>query len=373
MYTDFFGLSDKPFELLPNPRFLYLSKCHRKALSYLQYGIQERAGFTLLTGEVGSGKTTLIRDIINKISAEMTLAMVFNTRVDGRQLISMINDDFGLEVEGKDKVELLKDLNDFLLYECGQSRRPIIIVDEAQNLSEETLEELRLLSNLESDELKMVQIVLVGQPELKSIIARPSLRQLRQRISVSCHLSPLNQTETQEYIFHRLNTVGGAGKIQFAEGVFETIFHHSSGVPRLINLLCDFVLLSAFVEESHEINLQMVQDAISELSFEQHAVQENQSPSHLEADSFNLRLAQIENRYEQINRGREEQEAIMDRLTSQGSILEYLINQQQNQFGRFDGQLKTISAQIDRLRQLLLVDSKRSSIEESMLRRSKQD
>lgn len=358
MYTEFFGLSDKPFELLPNPRFLYLSKCHRKALSYLQYGIEERAGFTLLTGEVGSGKTTLIRDIINKISAEMTLAMVFNTRVDGRQLISMINDDFGLEVEGKDKVELLKDLNDFLLYECGQQRRPIIIVDEAQNLSEGTLEELRLLSNLESDELKMVQIVLVGQPELKSIIAQPSLRQLRQRISVSCHLSPLNQTETQEYIFHRLKTVGGAGKIQFTEGVFEAIFHHSSGVPRLINLLCDFVLLSAFVEESYEINLQMVQDAISELSFEQHAVQEDQSSPRFAADSHDLRLTQIENRYEQLNRGREEREAILDRLKSQGSILEYLINQQQGQFGRIDDRLKTLSAQIDRLRQAILVKDK---------------
>jgi len=219
MYTEFFKLSAKPFELLPNPKFLYLSKGHRKALSYLQYGIQERAGFTLLTGEVGSGKTTLVRDIINKISADVTLSMIFNTRVDGYQLIAMINDDFGLKTEGKDKVQLITELNDFLLEECSSNRQPIIIIDEAQNLSTEALEEIRLLSNLENDNFKMMQIILVGQPELKQIIAQPSLRQLRQRISISCHLNPLNRKESEEYIYHRLGTVGSRDCVKFHDGV----------------------------------------------------------------------------------------------------------------------------------------------------------
>jgi len=379
MYTEFFGLSAKPFDLLPNPQFLYLSKGHRKALSYLQYGVQENAGFTLLTGEVGSGKTTLLRDIINKISSDVTLSMIFNTRVDGYQLIAMINTDFGLETQGKDKVQLITELNDFLLEECTSNRQPIIIIDEAQNLSEEGLEEIRLLSNLEADNFKMVQIILVGQPELKQIIAKPSLRQLRQRISISCHLNPLNREESEEYIYHRLATVGSRDCVTFLDGVFDAIYRFSGGVPRLINLICDFLLLSAFVEETREIDMELVNDALTELSFDESV----SSPSGFSASTSNQqsmpssnlddRLARIEENYAKLNANRSEKEAILERLSSQGSILEYLINQQQNQFGQFDGQLKKISAQIDRLRQTILVDGKRSSIEESMLHRSKQD
>ena len=269
MYTEFFGLSAKPFELLPNPKFLYLSKGHRKALSYLQYGVQEHAGFTLLTGEVGSGKTTLLRDIINRISSDTTLSMIFNTRVDAQQLIGMINEDFGLLSAGKDKVQLLRELNDFLLAECTAGRQPIIIIDEAQNLSTDALEEIRLLSNLEADNFKLMQIILVGQPELKQIISNPSLRQLRQRISISCHLNPLNREETEEYIFHRLATVGNRDCVVFLDGVFDMIYRFSGGIPRLINLLCDFLLLSAFVEETREIDVELVKDAVTELSFEE--------------------------------------------------------------------------------------------------------
>ncbi|SEA44610.1 putative secretion ATPase, PEP-CTERM locus subfamily [Desulfuromusa kysingii] len=374
MYTEFFGLSAKPFDLLPNPKFLYLSKGHRKALSYLQYGVQENAGFTLLTGEVGSGKTTLLRDIINKISTDVTLSMIFNTRVDGYQLVAMINTDFGLETKGKDKVELITDLNDFLLEECTSNRQPIIIIDEAQNLSEEGLEEIRLLSNLEADNFKMVQIILVGQPELKQIIAKPSLRQLRQRISISCHLNPLNREETEEYIYHRLATVGNRDCVTFQDGVIDAIFRFSGGVPRLINLICDFLLLSAFVEETKVIDMDLVQDALTELSFDEPVMQgsgfDASSGPHDPVD-LNSRLARIEDNYAKLNANRSEKEAILERLSSQGSILEYLINQQQTQFGQFDDHLKKISAQIDRLRQSLLVDGKRSSIEESMGLRSK--
>ena len=372
MYTEFFGLSAKPFDLLPNPKFLYLSKGHRKALSYLQYGVQEHAGFTLLTGEVGSGKTTLLRDIINKIGSDVTLSMIFNTRVDGRQLIAMINADFGLETEGKDKVRLITELNDFLLGECSSNRQPIIIIDEAQNLTTEGLEEIRLLSNLEADNFKMVQIILVGQPELKQIIAQPSLRQLRQRISISCHLNPLNREESEEYVYHRLATVGSRDCVTFLDGVFDQIYRFSGGVPRLINLICDFLLLSAFVEETREIDLALVDDAVNELSFEESRLQstdlvsEKTVPTRVQSSStLDDRLAKIEENYAKLNADRSEKEAIMERLSSQGSILEYLINQQQNQFGRFDDQLKKLSAQIDRLRQAVLVDSKKAAKQES--------
>ncbi len=354
MYTEFFGLSAKPFELLPNPKFLYLSKGHRKALSYLQYGVQEQAGFTLMTGDVGSGKTTLLRDIINKISGDVTLAMVFNTKVDGFQLLSMINEDFGLNIKGRSKVELLSDLNDFLLDQCSKGRQPIIIIDEAQNLSEDALEEVRLLSNLEADAFKLLQIILVGQPELKEIIARASLTQLRQRISISCHLSPLNREETEEYIFHRLATVGNRDCVNFAEGCFDRIFEFSGGVPRLINVLCDFMMLSAFVEETHEISLDLIEDAISELSFETPVSQS--LPSSQNDDYF----SNIEKNIAKLTASRSEQEAILDRLSSQGTILEYLINQQQSQYTKIEEQLKKNSTQIERLRIAVLKDSSKA-------------
>ncbi|SRR6056297_737630 len=374
MYIDFFELSAKPFDLLPNPQFLYLSKGHRKALSYLQYGVQERAGFSLLTGEVGSGKTTLLRDIINKISSEMTLAMVFNTRVDGRQLIALINDDFGLKTEGKDKVQLLNELNDFLLEENTSGRQVIIIIDEAQNLSEEALEEIRLLSNLEADSFKLVQIILVGQPELKQIIARPSLRQLRQRISISCHLNPLNREEIEEYILHRLGTVGRRDCVSFEEGVFDAIFKFSGGIPRLINLICDFLMLSAFVEETRDIDMDMVHDAINELSFEEESresAEERGAAASVEripqarriitGSSLDDRVSRIEENYAKLSSARSQNEAIIERLSSQGSILEYLINQQHKQFGEIEEQMKKISAQVERLRQAVLVDNRRGS------------
>jgi len=253
MYLSFFNLTDKPFELLPNPRFLYLSKGHKKALSYLEYGIQERAGFTLMTGEVGSGKTTLLRNIIKNLDSETTLSLVFNTRLAADQLLGMINEDFGLETAGKNKVTLLRELNDFLVEENSQNRRPIVIVDEAQNLSEESLEEIRLLSNLEFDNFKMMQIILVGQPELKQLLAQPGLRQLRQRINISCHLKALTREETEAYIYHRLEIAGNRNALKFNEAVFDLIHEYSQGGPRLINVICDFLLLTNFVEEKKEV------------------------------------------------------------------------------------------------------------------------
>jgi putative secretion ATPase (PEP-CTERM system associated) len=368
MYTEFFGLSAKPFELLPNPKFIYLSKGHRKALSYLQYGVQERAGFTLLTGEVGSGKTTLIRDIINKNHGDSLLAMIFNTRVDAQQLIAMINDDFGLQADGKNKTQLLSELNDFLIAACNAGRQPIIIIDEAQNLSAEALEEVRLLSNLEADTFKLVQIILVGQPELKQLIARPELRQLRQRISLCCHLSPLNREETEEYIFHRLGTVGKPDCVSFQTGTIDLIFDFSGGVPRLINVICDFLLLSAFVEETRQISLELVMDAVEELSFEDPVAGDLVSgAAPLTGVVKDQRLLQIEQNYAKLNASRLENESILERLESQGNILKYLINQQQKQFTHFEERLENISDQINHLRRSIQDHDKQIAGSEKLL------
>lgn len=359
MYMEYFGLTAKPFELLPNPHFLFLSKGHKKALSYLRYGLQERAGFTLLTGEVGSGKTTLLRDIVNNVDQEITLAMIFNTKVSGIQLLAMVNEEFGLDIQGKDKVALLRNLNDFLVAEFSDGRHPILIIDEAQNLTAEALEEIRLLSNLEVDNLKLMQIVLVGQPELKGILCRPELRQLRQRISVSCHLSPLNREEMEEYIYHRLGTVGNREAVQFNKDVFDAIFMFSQGVPRLINLLCDSLLLAAFVEETRTVSMDMVRESISDLSMNDIStptplpVDSNGMENSERTETMDQRIARIEENYLKLNMARAEREAMLERLSSQSSILEYLINQQQKQFTQFEDNLKRISGQLERLRQLI--------------------
>ncbi|NLC71459.1 MAG: AAA family ATPase [Desulfuromonadaceae bacterium] len=266
MYLQYFGFKVKPFDLLPNPQFLYLSTSHRKAISYLEYGLQEKAGFILLSGEIGSGKTTIIRDIIRRMDARTSLALLFNTRVTSEQLVAMINDEFGLPVEGKGKVGLLRDLNDFLIDQYAKKIQPIIIIDEAQNLSMENLEEIRLLSNLETATNKLVQIVLVGQPELKAMIARSELAQLRQRISIACHLSPLTRDEMEKYILHRLDVAGNREAIVFLPETFDIIFQYSGGTPRLVNIFCDFLLLSAFAEKRRELSVEMVQEVVGDVA-----------------------------------------------------------------------------------------------------------
>ncbi len=355
MYLSFFNLTDKPFELLPNPRFLYLSKGHKKALSYLEYGIQERAGFTLLTGEVGSGKTTLLRNIIKNLDSETTLSLVFNTRVAADQLLGMINEDFGLETAGKNKVTLLRELNDFLVEENSKNRRPIVIVDEAQNLSEDSLEEIRLLSNLEFDSFKMMQIILVGQPELKQLLVKPSLRQLRQRINISCHLKALTREETEAYIYHRLEIAGNRNALKFNEGVFDLIHEYSQGGPRLINVICDFILLTNFVEERKEVGEDLVVEAIEELSIEM------LNSNNVEAQSGEVtqfcnqidpsienRLLRLEKDMALLMKGKTTVEDSLDH----GGILEYLTVQHQQQYNQIEEKLRKMNFLIEKLKQL---------------------
>ncbi len=268
MYEKFFGLKTKPFELVPNPDFLFLSRSHKKTITYLDYGIKERAGFILLTGEVGSGKTTIVRDLIKRMNGNVTLSKIFNTKVSSEQLISMINEDFGLSVTGKDKTALIRELNDFLIESYATKYQPILIIDEAQNLSAELLEEVRMLSNLETERSKLLQIILVGQPELWKTLAQPGLRQLRQRISVNCQILPLTRKETEEYILYRLEIAGNREAVKFSNEAFDAIYNFSRGIPRLVNILCDFLMLSAFSEKATVIKPDLVNEVVCDLEME---------------------------------------------------------------------------------------------------------
>lgn len=268
MYLDHFGFTAKPFELLPNPAFLYMSRTHTKALTYLRYGISERSGFILLTGEVGSGKTTLIRELIGSHLKGLRLAKVFNTRVDSTQLLGMIVEDFGLNAEGRDKTALIRMLNDFLIEQYAQGNRCVLIIDEAQNLSVELLEEVRLLSNLETEQGKLLQIVLVGQPELKETLKSLELLQLRQRIQVFCHLGTISAGEIREYILCRLERAGNRGAVELSDEVLEIIHRVTRGTPRLVNILMEYILLDAFGNGTVEVSGTAVQEIVDDLDFE---------------------------------------------------------------------------------------------------------
>ncbi len=267
MYESYFQLREKPFDIVPNTAYLYLSRTHQQALRYLKYGLMERLGFVLMTGEVGAGKTTVIRELIKTLSPEFNIARLFNTRVGSDDLIAMINEDFGLDTAGKSKVSMLKELYAFLIDEYEEGRRPVLIIDEAQNLSPDLLEEIRMLSNLETDTIKLLQIILVGQPELAHILSLHELRQLRQRISMVCHLRPLTRPETEEYILHRLEIAGNREAVTFREGAFDAIYDVTHGIPRQINTLCNFLLLTAFSEEHRDVTVELVTDVAAELGF----------------------------------------------------------------------------------------------------------
>ncbi len=265
MYEKYFSLNHKPFELTPNPDYLFRSTTHKKAITYLDYGIKEKIGFILLTGEVGSGKTTIIRNLVRNLTDSVRLSRVNNTKVSSVQLISMINEDFGMDVEGKSKTKLLSDLNSFLIEQYANGKQPILLIDEAQNLSPALLEEIRLLSNLETDRAKLLQIILIGQPELKTTLMLPELIQLRQRININYHIAPLSLDEIAEYIKHRLTIAGNVNAMELNSEILELINHFSRGIPRLINILCDFTLLTAFVEGIEKVDVDIVREVTKDL------------------------------------------------------------------------------------------------------------
>lgn len=265
MYESHFSFKYKPFELVPNPDFLFLSQSHKKAMTYLDYGIKEKTGFMLLTGEIGSGKTTIVRNLIKSLNSAVKLCQVNNTKVSSEQLISMINEDFGMDVNGKEKTVLLSELNEFLIDQYARGLQPILLIDEAQNLTPDLLEEIRLLSNLETDRAKLLQIILVGQPELKKTLMLPELVQLRQRITINYHIIPLTIDETAKYIKHRLTVAGNPDVIDLKEDMVGLIYQFSRGIPRLINILCDFALLTTYVEGEKVVSNDTVKEVIGDL------------------------------------------------------------------------------------------------------------
>ena len=251
MYQSFYGFREMPFNITPDPRFLYLSPTHQEALQHLKYGVQERKGFIVLVGEVGCGKTTLCRRFLNELDpARFDTALVFNPRVNETQMLKAILTELGETNLARNQADLVAQINRVLLERIDRGRDIVLIIDEAQNLSFEVLEQVRLLSNLETDQQKLLQIVLMGQPELKDVLARRELRQLRQRILVHYELHPLSRHDTQHYIQHRLSLAGGNGRPIFTRWALWAIHHRSGGVPRLVNNLCDKAILSAFIRES---------------------------------------------------------------------------------------------------------------------------
>ena len=265
MYREFFGLKEKPFNVTSDPNFLFFSRVHKEAFSHILYGIKERKGFLEITGEVGAGKTTLCRAILSQLDSNTKSAFIFNSNLPDIQLLQCILEDFGLIVEHANKASMLRQLNNFLLEELMKGNNVILVIDEAQNLTPSALEEIRMLSNLETDTEKLFQIMLVGQPELKDKIDSPHLKQLRQRIAVRFHISALQKDEVEKYIYHRLTVAGSKGDICFTEDAMDFIFRFSGGIPRTINMLCDKSLLAAYVLETKAITLSIVEKSAREL------------------------------------------------------------------------------------------------------------
>jgi general secretion pathway protein A len=254
MYTDFFGLHEKPFELSPDPRYLYLSASHREVLGHLIYGIEQGEGFIAITGEVGTGKTTLCRTLLDRLGSDSEVAFLFNPHLSPVDLLKSINAEFGLSTFGHSIPELVEVLNEFLLDKHTQHRSVLLIVDEAQTLSTETLEQIRLLSNLETRTSKLLQIVLLGQPELDEKLDTHELRQLRQRITVRWKLGTLAAAETRDYVHHRLRIGAGRECRVFTDAALASIHRLSGGVPRLINVLCDRALLAAYGDNVRQVD-----------------------------------------------------------------------------------------------------------------------
>jgi general secretion pathway protein A len=266
MYTSFYGLKENPFNVTPDPHFLYLGEKHREALAHLIYGLRQKKGFMVITGEVGTGKTTLIRCLLNHLNSTngTKAAFLFNPKLGTADFIRSILRDLGLPAEGGTKGDSLHMLYEYLLDEYEKGERVILIVDEAQGLSQSLLEEIRLLSNLETSKSKLLQILLVGQPELNQTLSRHEFRQLRQRINMHYHLTALSEKGTQEYIEKRLQIAGAKGPL-FPKKAIKEIYRISRGIPRLINILCDNSLLNGYASEQMVIHKKLVKEAAKDL------------------------------------------------------------------------------------------------------------
>lgn len=265
MYCSFYGLKERPFNVTSDPSFFFLSQKHQEALSHLYYGVTQRKGIIVVTGEIGTGKTTLCRFFLNQLGKNVKTAFILNPHFSDIQLLEAIVKDFGISAKEKNRLSFVSELNRFLLTEADCGNNVVLIIDEAQNLKLTQLEQIRLLSNLETEKDKLIQIILVGQPELNRRLNLYDLRQLQQRIMVRYHITPLNKNEIKDYISHRLNIAGASNRICFTEETIEAIADFSAGIPRLINIVCDRALLAGFVIETNLIDLDIIKKCIEEL------------------------------------------------------------------------------------------------------------
>jgi len=269
MYRDFYHFREEPFNVTADPEFFYSSARHADAFSHLIYGIQQRKGILVVTGEIGTGKTTLCRTLLNKLDMTVKTAFILNPYFSETQLLSLILNDFGITGYTKDKLGMINALNEFLIGQSAVGNNVVLIIDEAQNLKPRQLEQVRLLSNLETEKTKLLQIILVGQPELLDMLKLSSLRQLTQRISVRYHMLPLERGEMSEYILHRLKVaaIDGNGQlsVEFTEKAFDAIYQFSKGTPRLINIICDRALLAGYVAETRTIQEELIYQCAREV------------------------------------------------------------------------------------------------------------
>jgi len=261
MYEEFYHLNERPFTLSPDPAFLFLGKSHRRAMNVLEYGVASNSGITVISGEVGTGKTTLVRNLLAEMGDDYTVGMVTNTQHDFGDLLKWVLQAYGLESDENDRVKLYKRLVDFVTREHRAGHRVILIIDEAQNLSAEALEDIRMLTNINVDKHIVLQLILVGQPELLEKLRKKELRQFAQRVSADYLLEPLTYRETEQYIKHRIRVAGGDENL-FVKAAFATVYYHSGGIPRVINTICDMALVYGYADETTRIKKEIILDAI---------------------------------------------------------------------------------------------------------------
>ena len=269
MYEQYYGFTERPFQLSPDPHFFFASSHHQRALSYLQYGLDQGDGFIVITGPIGTGKTTIARNLLSDLDdSNIVAAQIVTTKLNPKELLELIASEFEIHVEGNSKAELIQHIEQFLISLNKQGKRALIIVDEAQNLSAETIEELRMLSNFQLDNTPLIQSFLLGQEELKEIIQAPGMEQFRQRIIASAHLKPLNCEEVKEYILYRLHQANCNKESLFSDNAFELIHQKTLGVPRKINIFINRLLLFAFLEELEIINSDAINEVAAEMEIE---------------------------------------------------------------------------------------------------------
>ncbi len=277
MYEAFFGLKERPFNLTPDPKYLYLSEKHKEAFAHLLYGIKNRSGFVMITGEIGTGKTTLCRNLLNQLDSGAEVAFIFNPFLEPIELLKKINQEFGIKSQATTVLGLTEELNEHLLHSAAQGKNCVLVIDEAQNLSPQVLEQTRLLSNIETDSEKLLQIILIGQPELAEKLQLQELRQLNQRITARYHLKALNMPETLEYIAYRLYVAGGKKRVDFTRQAAKLVYKLSGGVPRMINALCDRALLIGYTREQRTVTKTEVRQAMHEIRGEKVVAPKNRS------------------------------------------------------------------------------------------------